>query len=312
MEILIFIGGLAIGGIVGYLFMKGKSSSSLSSVSQQVESMQERIVEHKDQVSKLESKLEADAQEILSLTRALTQKESEQKNLLEKVSEQKNEILEIQKKLTNDFKNLANEIFEEKSRKFTDLNKVNIGDLLKPLGEKIGTFEKKVEEANKENIARNSALREQLINLKELNVQVTKEAENLTRALKGDSKSQGNWGEMILERILEKSGLEKGREYLIQESFSSEEGRRLQPDVIIQLPDNKNLIIDSKVTLTAYERYSSANDDAEQALQLKAHLQSLRAHIKNLNSKNYQSLYGVKGLDFVLMFIPIEPAFSLG
>lgn len=312
MEILVFITGLTIGGIVGYLFMKGKSSSGLSTVSQQVESLQERIIEHKEQASKLETKIEADAQEILSLTRALTQKESEQKNLLEKVSEQKSELLEIQKRLTNDFKNLANEIFEEKSKKFTDLNKVNIGDLLKPLGEKIGTFEKKVEEANKENIARNSALREQLINLKELNVQVTKEAENLTKALKGDSKSQGNWGEVILERILEKSGLEKGREYLVQESFTSEEGRRLQPDIIIQLPDDKNIIIDSKVTLTAYERFSSAADENESAIQLKAHIQSLRAHIKNLNAKNYQNLYGVKGLDFVLMFIPIEPAFSLG
>jgi DNA recombination protein RmuC len=152
-------------------------------------------------------------------------------------------------------------------------------------------------------------LREQLINLKELNQQITKEAGNLTKALKGDTKAQGNWGEYILESILEKSGLVKGREYFMQESLTTEDGKRLQPDVVIKLPDNKNLIIDSKVSLIAYDRFVNAEEDEKQ-LHLKQHIQSLRQHIKGLSEKNYQKLYSIGSLDFVLLFVPIEPAFS--
>jgi DNA recombination protein RmuC len=178
------------------------------------------------------------------------------------------------------------------------------------LREKISDFEKKVELTNTESIKNHSALREQLTNLKELNQQITKEASNLTRALKGDSKAQGNWGEYILESILEKSGLVKGREYFIQESLTSEDGKRLQPDVVIKLPDSKNLIIDSKVSLVAYERFMSADDETERSIQLKQHILSLRQHIKGLSEKNYQTLYSAGSLDFILLFVPIEPAFS--
>ena len=188
---------------------------------------------------------------------------------------------------------------------------MNIGELLSPLKEKITDFEKKVDQSNKENLENNSALREQLRNLKELNQRITKEAENLTKALKGESKTQGSWGEFILESILEKSGLVKGREYEVQESFTNDNGKRYQPDVIVKLPDNKNIIVDSKVVLVAYERYVNEEDETEKASFLKMHIQSVRKHIKDLSDKNYQHLYGVEGLDFVLMFIPIEPAFSL-
>ncbi|MEQ9229762.1 MAG: DNA recombination protein RmuC, partial [Cyclobacteriaceae bacterium] len=210
-----------------------------------------------------------------------------------------------------EFKNLANEIFEEKSRKFTDQNKSNLSDILKPLGEKLLSFEQKVEQTSKESLARNSALREQIIALRELNQKMSEDAENLTKALKGDVKTQGNWGEVILESILEKSGLEKGREYFTQETHQSDEGRRLRPDVIIKLPDNKNLIVDSKVSLVAYEKYMNSDMEEEKAQHLKNHLISIKTHIKGLSEKNYHQLFDGGNLDYVLMFIPIESAFSL-
>ena len=217
----------------------------------------------------------------------------------------------MQEKFQIQFKNLANEILDEKTKKFTDQNKLNLSDILNPLKEKIIDFEKKVEQTNKESIARNSALKEQISGLKELNQQITKEAENLTKALKGESKSQGNWGEFILESILEKSGLTKGDQYEVQVSRTSEDGRRLQPDVIVKLPEQKHIIIDSKVSLTAYEKYASADDDKTREAEIKNHLLSIRTHIKGLSEKNYQTIYEIGSLDFVLLFMPIEPAFGL-
>jgi DNA recombination protein RmuC len=147
--------------------------------------------------------------------------------------------------------------------------------------------------------------------LKDMNQQITQEAKNLTEALKGQSKTQGNWGEFILESILEKSGLVKGREYVVQESLTAESGKRFQPDVIIKLPENKNIVIDSKVSLVAYEKFISSDDENQKSLALREHINSIRSHIKNLNSKNYQNLYQLESLDFVLMFMPVEPAFAL-
>ena len=169
----------------------------------------------------------------------------------------------------------------------------------------------KVEETNKESIRGNASLREQLSMLKDMNQQITQEAKNLTEALKGQSKTQGNWGEFILESILEKSGLVKGREYVVQESLTTESGKRFQPDVIIKLPENKSIVIDSKVSLVAYERFVSSEDEQEKQLALREHINSLRSHTKNLSLKNYQNLYQLESLDFVLMFMPIEPAFAL-
>jgi DNA recombination protein RmuC len=258
----------------------------------------------------LKIKVDEERQKSYDLSNKLTAKEGDFNNLEEKLTNHKEEVENLQKKFSNEFKNLANEILEEKSKKFTDLNKVNIGEILNPLKEKISEFEKKVDSTNKESIDRNAALKQQLKTLSELNLKITKDAENLTKALKGESKTQGNWGEFILESILEKSGLVKGREYKVQESFSTDSGR-LQPDVIINLPDNKNIIIDSKVSLVAYERYISAEDEIQQKINLKEHVGSLRKHIKDLSAKNYQQVYNVSGLDFVLLFMPIEPAFGL-
>ena len=255
------------------------------------------------------TQLEREREKVLNMTNTLAAAEADYRNVEEKLEERKGEMEELQKKFTDQFKNLANEIFEEKSKKFTDQNKSNIFDLLKPLGEKIVEFEKRVEETHKDTISRNSALREQLENLQRLNVQMTKEAENLTRALKGDSKTQGAWGEFILESILEKSGLEKDREYTVQESFTTTEGR-LRPDVIIRLPENRHVIIDSKVSLTAYNNFINSQSEEEKIIALKAHLVSVRQHMKGLSEKNYQNL-SPNGLDFIIMFIPIEPAYIL-
>ena len=247
----------------------------------------------------------------VALVKDIASLEATNKNLLEKLNEQKQEVIAMQEKLTVQFKNLANDLLEEKSKRFTDQNRLNIEGILKPLGERIQEFEKQVAQTNKESLERNVALRTEIKRLNELNTQITREAENLTKAIKGDTKTQGNWGEFILESILEKSGLVKDREYIVQASFITEEGKRYQPDIIIKLPEGKHLIIDAKVSLVSYERFYNAEQEAERAIELKKHLQSIRKHIKGLSEKNYQNLYNLQGLDFVLMFIPMEPAFSL-
>lgn len=308
-ELLWLVAGVLIGGAAGWLISKYKlaSESQVTAATLQIE--QERVASLNENIVELKTELQEERQKVESLNKNLSTTEADYRNLQEKLHEQKQELGQLQEKFSLEFKNLANEIFEEKSKKFTDQNKTNLSELLNPLKEKIVDFEKRVELNSKESLEQSTALREQLKSLRELNQQMTKEAENLTKALKGDTKTQGNWGEFILESILEKSGLEKGREYFVQESHNTEEGRRLQPDVIIRLPENKNIIIDSKVTLVAYERYINAID--EETHDLKAHLLAVKNHIKGLNEKNYHTLYGIDGLDFVLMFIPIEPAFSL-
>ncbi len=231
-------------------------------------------------------------------------------NLQEKHREQKKEVEKLQEKFTKEFENLANKILEEKSLKFTERNEKNIKNILTPLNEKILLFEKKVEESRKESFGIHQALREQLLNLQTQNLKITQEAENLTKALKGDSKMQGNWGELVLERVLEKSGLEKDREYTVQQSFQREDGSRVLPDVIINLPDGKKMIVDSKVSLVAYERMVNAEDEFRDKF-LKEHILSLRKHVDQLSAKKYEDLYAMESPDFVLMFIPIEPAFAV-
>ena len=309
MEILFILIGLLVGGLVGWLISKSSLAGGLQDAKTRLLVEQEKSKSLLDQLDGQKKILESEREKILDLTNSLAAAEADYRNLEEKLEERKEEAQELQKKFTDQFKNLANEIFEEKSKKFTDQNKSNIFDLLKPLGEKIVEFEKRVEETHKDTISRNSALREQLENLQRLNVQMTKEAENLTRALKGDSQTQGAWGEFILESILEKSGLERDREYSIQESFTTAEGR-LRPDVIIRLPENRHVIIDSKVSLTAYNSFINAQTEEEKVIALKAHLISIRQHMKGLSEKNYQNISD-QSLDFVIMFIPIEPAYIL-
>ncbi len=309
MEILLVLISLLVGGAMGWLVSKAALSGSLQDARTRLLVEQEKSNALTAQNQTQKNTIDQEREKMLELTNSLAGAEADYRNLEEKLEERKEEAQELQKKFTDQFKNLANEIFEEKSKKFTDQNKSNIFDLLKPLGEKIVEFEKRVEETHKDTISRNSALREQLENLQRLNVQMTKEAENLTRALKGDSKTQGAWGEFILESILEKSGLEKDREYSVQESFTTTEGR-LRPDVIIRLPENRHVVIDSKVSLTAYNNFVNSTTEEEKIIALKAHLLSIRQHMKGLHEKKYQNL-SENGLDFIIMFIPIEPAYIL-
>jgi len=244
---------------------------------------------------------------IASKTRLAT----ELKNSDEKIAKNKEELNTIQEKFTKEFENLANKILEEKSTKFTEQNKLNITSILNPLKEKIEGFEKKVSESQKESVGMHSALKEQLNSLKDLNLQMSKEAINLTKALKGDSKAQGDWGETQLEILLEKANLAKDIHFTTQGGYRDEDGRLKKPDFIINLPDKRHLIVDSKVSLTNYEAYFNADDEEQKKIHLKKHIESIRKHIRELSEKKYESLYEINAPDYVLMFVPIEPAYLL-
>ena len=248
---------------------------------------------------------------ILRLNKELSTRVSEYASLEKKLTGQQADLEKLQDKFRLEFKNLANEILEEKTQKFTEQNKVKLDEILKPLGEKIRAFELKVEETYDKESKQRFSLEKEIKNLADLNQQISKEASNLTNALKGQSKTRGNWGEIILENILEKSGLTRDREFFIQQSYTNEQGRRLQPDVIVAYPGDRNVVIDSKVSLLAYERYASSETKEEQDLAARDHLLSVRTHIADLSSKNYQDIYALKSLDFVMLFMPIEPAYML-
>jgi len=299
-----------IGGYFGMLFTKLKSKSEQSTLEERQNQMRLTIDELKQNLTKIEGEREEIRREKEFLSTELTRKNTEYENLQQLNVKRDAEIEERQEQLRKDFELLATKILDEKSEKFTLQNKENIKNILNPLQEKIKVFEEKVDLTQKESISMHSALKEQLLGLKDLNQQMTKEATNLTRALKGDSKMQGNWGELVLERVLEKSGLEKDREYFVQQNFTREDGSRVLPDVVLNLPDGKKMIIDSKVSLTDYERLVNADDD-DKAQFLKAHVNSIRKHVDQLSDKNYQDLYDIESPDFVLMFIPIEPAFAV-
>jgi DNA recombination protein RmuC len=299
-----------IGAYLGMLFTKLKSKSQQSTLEERQSQMGKTIDELKENLTKIEIEREDIRREKEFLNQELARKNTEYDNLQQLNLKRDEELARQQEQLRKDFELLANKILEEKSEKFTLQNKENIKNILTPLQEKIQGFEKKVEDSQKESISMHSALKEQLSGLKDLNQQMTKEATNLTRALKGDSKMQGNWGELVLERVLEKSGLEKDREYFVQQSFNRPDGTRVLPDVVLHLPDNKKMIIDSKVSLTDYERYVNA-EDIERPQFLKSHVSSIRKHVDQLSEKNYQDLYDIESPDFVLMFIPIEPAFAI-
>ncbi|MBS1549497.1 MAG: DNA recombination protein RmuC [Bacteroidetes bacterium] len=270
----------------------------------------QQIIDLKTDIEKKYESMEQLVQERNELQISHSDLTANNQHLKKQLDTQKEEIEKLQEMAKNEFQNLANKILEEKSEKFTLQNQQNIKNLLGPLQEKINDFEKKVENTHKESIDYHAALRQQIIGLKELNQKMSEEAVNLTKALKGDNKIQGNWGELILENVLQKSGLEKDREYEVQKSHSTDEGR-LQPDVIINLPDGKKMIIDSKVSLNAYERWVNEEDDLLKEQFLQEHLLSLKRHIEQLSGKNYQNLYHIESPDFVLLFVPIEPAFAL-
>ncbi len=293
-----------LGIITSKLFFQSSSKATLSILERQLEQNSKQLEEIKNQLSKAQ----ADKEEFAIL---LAKKENDFDNLLERTKEQKKELSDLQEKFSLEFEQLAQKILEEKTLKFTEQNRENIKNILSPLHEKIQHFEKKVEDSQKETFGYHAALKEQLQHLKDQNSKISKETENLTKALKGDSKTQGNWGELILERVLEKSGLEKGREYETQANFTKEDGTRVQPDVIIHLPDGKKIIVDAKVSLTSYERYVNEENDSLKLTYAKEHIQSIKRHVDQLNSKKYFDIYHIESPDFVLLFIPIESAFAM-
>lgn len=308
---------LILGVLVGILFQSKKVKKKKALFEKDKTILQEQNITLTEtnknldkQIVALQLEIKGNVAEKENLIKTNATQTADLKNLEEKLNHNKEEVAKLQEKLTKDFELLANKILEEKSVKFTQQNKQNITDILNPLQDKIQKFEQKVEATQKENIGMHSALREQLSGLKELNHKISKEALNLTKALKGESKTQGNWGELVLERVLEKSGLEKDREFFVQQSFTTEEGKRLMPDVVIHLPDNKKIIIDSKVSLTAYEKYINTENETDKELYLKEHTLSIKRHVQQLSEKRYEDIYKIESPDFVLLFIPIEPAFS--
>ncbi len=323
MDFLFLAIGLVLGAAVIFLYSKTKKdepidNAELDNLRQQNQTLQNNLSRSEERASQLtiqqeeyKHELQTSRKQVLELSNQLTASETDLINLRQRLDEQKAEVEQLQQKFAIEFKNIANEILEDKSRRFTEQNKTNIGELLNPLQEKIKEFERKVDDTHKASIITSAELRNELKMLHDLNKTMTKETENLTKALKGDNKAQGNWGEMILEKVLERSGLVKDREYFIQNSYTTEDGKRYQPDVIVKLPEGRNVVVDSKVSLVDYERCGAAETDDDRVVYLKAHINSLRSHIKGLSEKQYQNIYELSGLDFVLLFIPIEPAFSI-
>lgn len=307
--------GLVVGFAAAFFFLKSKSEGSLGAAQEKARLLEANITELKNELRLLnenaETRLATERKRAEEYKTELAGAKADNSNLHQKLLEQKSELDELNQKFTKEFENLANRILDEKGKKFTELNENNIKNILDPLRSRINEFENKIQQTHVEQEKERSALKEQLRTLTDMNKKMSDETVNLTRALKGEAKTQGNWGEMILEKILEKSGLRKGMEYDVQLSFTNENGSRLQPDVVIHLPDSKKLIVDSKVSLVAYERYNSCDTKEEQEQYLREHVLSLRNHVKGLSAKNYQSLYNIGSPDFVLLFVPIEPAFSL-
>lgn len=302
---------ILVGAFIGNLLARFKNKAETGKLEErllQAGNQEEKLLERYE-TSVAEGKKFREEKENLNIH--LSRQSAEYEALLSELEKERERFKNFEKDFNDKFENVANKILLDNSSKFTLQNKENMETILNPLQEKIKNFEKRVEDTHKESIDRHAMLRQQIIGLKELNEQMSKEAVNLTKALKGDSKIQGNWGELVLERVLEKSGLEKDREYFVQNSFTTEEGKRVLPDVVLHLPDNKKMIIDSKVSLIAYERFINEEDEDLRKTFLKEHILSLKKHIEQLGNKNYHQLYEIESPDFVLLFVPIEPAFAV-
>lgn len=311
MEIGLAIIGLVVGTLLGWLLARNRFTTERQRDYAALRIEQEKTNNLSDQVAQLKESLETERRTVIELNNTLAATEADYRNLEEKLAERKREMDTIQEKFTAEFRNLANDILEKNSAKFTDLNKNSMSELLSPLRDKILTFEKKVEEAYDKELRDKISLREEVKKLYELNNRISEEANNLTRALKGDSRRQGDWGEFILETVLERSGLAKDREYRKQVITTNAGGDTIKPDYLVMLPDKRHIIIDSKVSLVAYENFVNTDEETVRNRFLKAHLESIKNHIKTLSEKNYFSSLEFNTPDFVLMFIPIESSFSV-
>ena len=299
--------GIGLGDYIGRLRGREKLSRSEENAS----SFDRRNKELLEQVSKLTQSNQSLLAEREQLKIARTELSTKYEHLEEQFVKEQERFRNFEKDFNEKFENLAHKVMVEKTEKFTIANRENIENILKPLNEKIKSFEEKVGKTNEDFIRGHAKLEKQLEFLNEQNIRISEEANNLTRALKGDSKTQGNWGELILEKVLERSNLVKDREYFVQQTFVDDQGNKLIPDIVIHLPNEKRMIIDSKVSLRAYERYVNEEDAHQKQLHLKDHIKALMAHITSLSAKKYEDLLKGASPDFILMFIPIEPALSL-
>ena len=315
MEI-IFLGvGLLIGAIAAWFIAKYKFTGRSESISL-VEVNKNYVLREvhdsiQNQADLFRDDLLDKEQELRKLGSQLSAKENELLNINEKLASQKSEVENLQQRFQTEFENIANRLLEEKSQKFSQQNQLQLNHILNPLKEKIQEFETGVNSRFLEETRDRVSLKKEIEQLRDLNMQLSLDANNLASALKGESKTQGDWGEFQLEMILEKAGLQKDIHYVTQSSYKDDDGREKRPDFIINLPEGKHLIIDSKVSLTAYEKYFNATDEEKKTKHLKRHIDSTRQHIKDLNKKNYQQLYEINSPDYLLMFVPIESAFAL-
>ena len=311
MEILYLLIGLAAGISIGVLYSKNKAVPNRSNSDLNNYVTKELYTSEKERSEKIEKENREKEEIIGNLKADVSSRDTLIDGLNSKLDEENKRLIEQQKQLQTQFENMANEIFEKRSEKFAEQNQKNIDQILKPLGEKIKSFEQSVEDKYLKDQKNKAGLSEQIKLLQETNQKISQDANNLAKALKGDSKVQGDWGELQLEVLLEKSGLNKGVHFRTQNSLKDEEGNDKRPDCIIDLPDEKNLIIDSKVSLSAYEQYVNSEDELKKQVLLKQHLESIKKHIKDLAGKDYPNLYSINTPDYVLMFIPIEPALTL-
>ena len=331
MEFLFLIIGLILGFVIALLFLKSKQNagidtseldSKIIALDKEKLVLQTNLINSEKENQRLKNDFNNEKEKLNAEVVALRKDLNESnitiakarevfKSQEEKSTTLKSELENINKKYTTEFENIANKILDEKSQKFTDQNKSNLEIILNPLKEKIKDFESKVEKAYKTENDERITLKTEIKNLIDLNKQISEDANNLANALKGENKTQGNWGELILEKVLERSGLVKDQEYRLQFSTNNDEGKRIQPDAVIMLPDNKHIIVDAKVSLVAYEAYVNSIDAENRDTFIKEHLSSVRNHVKLLSDKNYQSSTDFNTPDFVLLFIPIESSFSI-
>ncbi|MEM8526757.1 MAG: DNA recombination protein RmuC [Bacteroidota bacterium] len=301
--------GLSIGFLLARFYLSGKFLDPQKVDNDYVlRAIHEQL---QQQANALKEDLTFTEQEIRKMGSAQSAAETQLQFLKEKLATQSEEVQRLQAQARLEFENVANRLLEEKSEKFSLQNKVQLDGLLQPLREKIKEFGEGVQQRFESETKQRTALQHEIEHLRKMNVQLSQDASNLVNALKGENKTQGDWGEYQLELLLEKSGLQKGIHYRTQASFRDEQGKQKRPDFIIELPDNKHLVLDAKVSLAAYERYYNCEDNSERELHLNEHLNSLKRHIKDLSSKNYQQLYQINSPDYLLLFIPIESAFSI-
>lgn len=311
MDIVFLVLGLLVGGIAAWFIAKFKFGGLSESELKEKYVVREAYLSLEAQVDVMKADLVEKEQEIREFGASISAKEQIVINLEEKLYNQKEEIDTMHKHMEDRFANLAERLFEEKSKKFTLQNQDQLTGLLNPFKEKFREFENNIEKRYWEESKERISLQKEIHQLRDLNMQLSEDANNLVNALKGDNKSQGDWGEYQLEVLLQKAGLEKGIHFSTQQSFLNENGKQHRPDLIINLPDDKHLVIDSKVSLKSYESYFTSDDKEEREKYLNNHIASLRSHIKDLGSKNYQMLYQINSPDYLLMFIPVEPALTV-